>query len=270
MLLKSIIGLMVGLLLVACGGGATSSFSSAPSPADEYFSNIKNHQSGKKVFSGNVISNGEMREFLAVVNSEDALVFMAEGSGNITGTSIRYVISDGMFQKINWSSGMSNYESVIYLDSSTSEKMYIKGTMLSDTANVVVDGAKLTSIPSGSYTYRGGILNYYSGTDGYSSEGTFSMLVDFNAGTANLTANPGSFNISANDIVVDSISGTFSSNNLLMASPYGGARGTWEGELHGNFTGSEASGVIGVYSSPDTSHAGNWGMWTGAIAGTRK
>ena len=271
MVVKLLSGTIFLCLLVACGGSSTSSGVTAPKSADEYSTNITSHQSGKNIYSGNVISNGEMREFMAAVTNQSALVFMAEGDGNaanVTRTQLEKSIASGTFKRISWSSGSTNYTSIVYLDSSTSEEVYIRGTMLSDIANIVTDGSKLTSIPSGSFTYTGGVLNYYAGTNGYTTEGNFTMLVDFDAGTANLTANPGSFNISANNITVNTTTGTFSSNNVSMQSP-GDKVGIWTGELDGTFTGSAASGVIGVYSLPDTSDPGEWTLWTGAFAGTR-
>ncbi|MDA8821613.1 hypothetical protein N9N45_04875 [Planktomarina temperata] len=99
--------------------------------------------------------------------------------------------------------------------------------------------------------------------DSITNTGTFTMVANFDAGTASLQANTSTYSVSANDININTPTGQFSSNNLAINTPYTIIKkDSWTGEVDGTFTGAAASGVLGVYSS-------TVGELNGSFAGTR-
>ena len=87
------------------------------------------------------------------------------------------------------------------------------------------------------------------------------MNVNFSRGSASLQANTINYSVSADDIVIGT-SGQFETNNLSIYNPYTVYESSKSGELDGTFTGSGASGVVGVYSSSD-------GTVSGTFSGSR-
>jgi len=249
-------------LLAGCGGGATSSVSSAPSPADEYFTNVGTHLSGEKVYLGNMIVENKIRAYAGLVEDEATLEFIIgddEQAVNIVRSSSYGTSSFGDLTKVTFSVGGNTYDTYLYLDQQTSEGVSISGTQINGETNIITDGDKLTSIPNGTFTYEGGHMLF----DSITNTGTFTMVANFDAGTASLQANTSTYSVSANDIIINTPTGQFSSNNLAINNPYTIIiKDSWTGEVDGTFTGAAASGVLGVYSSTD-------GELNGGFAGTR-
>ena len=257
---KLLFGTISLCLLVACGGSSTSSGVTAPESADEYRTNIANHQSGKKIYLGNMIDESKMRAYASLVESEATLDFISdeEQATNITGTSTYGTSSFGNFTKVTFSVAGVSYDTFLHLNEKTTEGVTIAGIKINGETNIMVDGDKFTTPPSGTFTYEGGHMLF----DSITNTGTFTMVSNFVAGTATLQANTSTYSVSANDITINSSTGEFSSNNLAINNPFIIGKNTWTGELDGTFTGTQASGVAGVYSSTD-------GELNGGFAGTR-
>jgi hypothetical protein len=127
-------------------------------------------------------------------------------------------------------------------------------------ANILLaGGTQVRNIPTGSYTYRGtNVIGTRDGT--HIEDGTFEMGVNFGTGRGTLRGSTDNTSINASNISVNSSNGTFSSTDMSMS--VGGQQ--MRGSINGNFHGSGAVGVTGVYHN----NASNPGI-AGAIAGTR-
>lgn len=125
----------------------------------------------------------------------------------------------------------------------------------------IVLGNEVSNIPSGSYSYTG--TNVIGLRDGsYLEDGTFAMNVNFTSSTASLTGSTASSSIDGSGISVNSSDGTFTSNNLTLTENVSGLSTT--ATIHGNFHGSGATGVTGLYTDNATTPT-----IAGAIVGTR-
>jgi hypothetical protein len=265
---NAIIAISTVILLAACGGGGGSVSnippSTSPNPADEISVNVRNHTSGNQIYIGDEIDENQLRRFAAVVTDQSALDFIYTGDSNQAVNIIRDSYWDqnqyGRFRKIDFSIGGTNYSTTVYFDDQTNEAVTASGTFLTSGPNVVAEGARLTSIPTGQFTYRGGLIQSTQ-VNSFTS-GSFTMVADFNAATADFTANTLTNNISASNIPINVSTGTFSSNNLTVACGFCIGVPTYTAQLDGSFTGVSASGVVGVYSTTG-------GEIVGGFAGVR-
>lgn len=255
MTVKASLAVSAVALLAACGGGGGSVSntppSTSPNPADEISVNVRNHSSGKHIYIGDEIDENQMRRFAAAVTNQATLEFIYTGDStqavNIINNSYWDQNQYGRFRKIDFSAGGQNYSTTIYFDDQTAEAVTVSGIFLAGTPNVVADGARLTSLPTGQFTYRGGLIQSTQ-VNSFSS-GTFTMLADFNTATADLAANTSTNTISATNIPINVNTGTFASNNLTIVCGFCIGVPTYTAQLDGSFTGANASGVVGVYST---------------------
>lgn len=250
--------------LAACGGGGGTSGVSN-SPADELSMSVRHHASGTTVYIGDEIDENQMRRFAAAVTNQATLEFVYTGDSDQAVNIIRESYWDqnqyGEFTKVDFSIAGTNYSTTIYVDEQTSEAILVSGTFIAGVPNIVAEGAQLTSIPNGTFTYRGGLIQS-TNTEGYFDSGLFTMVADFNLGRADLSANTVTQTFSATNIPIHVSTGTFSSNNLTIASPFSIFNSTYTAQLDGSFTGVNASGVVGVYSTTG-------GEKVGGFAGVR-
>jgi hypothetical protein len=259
------------LALAACGGGSSSvsnnptlPSTTSPKPVDERSVNVRNHTSGVQVYIGDEIDENQLRRFAAAVTDQATLEFVYTGditqAVNLIRTSYWDQNQYGEFTKVDFSIAGTNYSTTIFVDEQTSEAVSVSGTFIAGVPNVVAEGAQLTSIPNGVFTYRGGLIQSTQ-VNSFSS-GSFTMVADFNNSNADFTANTSTDNIFATNIPIKVNTGTFSSNNLTIASPFSIFNPTYTAQLDGSFTGVNASGVVGVYSTTG-------GEKVGGFAGVR-
>jgi hypothetical protein len=122
-------------------------------------------------------------------------------------------------------------------------------------------GPEVSNIPSGSYTYAGtNIIGFRDGS--YSEDGTFAMNVNFTSKAAQLTGSTASSTIGGSGISINTSDGTFTGNNLTLTESSSGLSTT--ATIHGNFHGSGATGVTGLYSDNASTPT-----IAGVIVGTR-
>jgi len=240
--------LVATLVLSGCGGGGTS----VSGVSNEYYVQVAQHQSGQKVFLGNEVEEGQMKAFAALMPSEQVLkneYVDEDGSPvNIVYSSYFGTTPYGDVTKVTASSNGQTSENYVYFHNGTNGETTFVGKISNGVITHLATGDKLTSIPSGTFTYRGG---HFLFNDGFPQSGTFTMNVNFTSGSAALQANTSTYSVSANDIVIGS-SGQFESNNLTVENLYSSNAGSLKnGELDGTFTGAGALGVVGVYSSSD-------------------
>ena len=256
------------LVLAACGGSgdgtATNPTQPPPTEADKLKVNTRNHISGKKVFMGNEIDDGVVRRYVSIVDSEEILDFIYTGDENravnVTRDSFFANNLYGVFREIHFTVGGNSYKSIIYVDEQSSESVTAIGTFVDTQPNIVTEGARLTSVPTGQFEYRGGLIQSNS-VNSFNS-GSFSLLADFAAATVDFTANTAVHNISASEVPINLSSGTFSSNSLNIRSDILISNPSYSGQIDGTFTGKDASGVVGVYSTTG-------GELIGGFAGVR-
>jgi len=126
---------------------------------------------------------------------------------------------------------------------------------------VIASGTSLSNIPSGTYTYNG--TNLVARMDNsWQARGTFTMNVDFGAGTGTLSGSSiGTTVTSINgSVTIDTSTGYYSGTGLTIVSP----DGTSNAKIYGAFHGDGATGVSGIYFEDATTPLIN-----GAIVGAR-
>ena len=131
------------------------------------------------------------------------------------------------------------------------------------TENVLLTlGEKAQNIPTtGSFTYQG--TNVIGTRDGaFFEDGTFAMSVNFGNGTASISGSTDTSTIGGTGITVNISDGSFSSSNLILTDTFDDV--SFPATLHGNFHGSGATAVTGIYYNNDPNP-----FVAGAIAGTR-
>lgn len=253
-------------VLAGCGGGGVNdgnTYTSVAPSVNEYANEIRAHTSGKSIFSGKEVEDTETRSFIAAVTSEDALnkLYISDETSPISIVSTSYYgqNSTGTFTDVTFNIGTERASAYFYLDEQNNEEVDIR-LVFTDGTNILATGDELTSLPKGRFTYEGGNMIERRG---YVQTGSFSMDVDFDNSNASLSANTSNYNIGANNIIIDTKDGTFSSDALEIANPYTMFQNYWTGQLDGTFTGSGATGVVATYTSDD-------GSILGGLAGVRQ
>ena len=121
-----------------------------------------------------------------------------------------------------------------------------------------------SNIPSGSFIYNGTNFTSYRNGD-FPEVGTFTMNVDFTAGTAALSGSTDTTAIGGTGIVVNTSNGTFTDGpNTVLTFTDSGFQTTYDALIDGSFHGSGATGVTGIYTD-----AGVTPEIVGLIAGSR-
>ena len=245
--------------LQGCGGGGTAA-NSRPNTVDETIVNTRNHVSGSKIFIGDEILQDQVRRYAAAVTDQATLEFIFTDDGdepvNIISNSYFDQNDYGQVRVVSFSVGGENFKTTVYLDTQSDEEVTTSGTFIAGRPNVVAEGAKLTSVPSGVFVYQGGLIQ--STNSNYFTSGTFTMTADFDRGIADLQGNTAIYNIFVSEMPIDSITGRFSSDSLRISSEYRIGNPSWNGQIDGVFTGNNASGVAGVYSTTDSEIVGGF------------
>ena len=254
-------------ILTGCGGGTSLVTDRPQLSSSEYYVNVRDHQSSGKVYLGNEVDDDhKMKSFVALVNNEENLhyLYLDESTSAVHLKSDQFYnqIPTGEFRKLIVLDGLTEIETILYIDTKTEQELWLGSTELNGRSNIIADGAKLSSIPSGSYRYEGGVI--LQKQNSFSTEtGAFTMVADFDNGKASLSGSTSTYNISSNEIEIITTTGQFGSKDVLIHNPYTiMMKNNWVGELDGTFTGQAAAGVIGVFSSTD-------GQVFGGLAGTQ-
>lgn len=86
--------------------------------------------------------------------------------------------------------------------------MALGTTLVNGVQTHLASGRKLTSIPVGAFTYKGGHILV---NGGYPQTGTFTFLTNFTNGTGSLEASTITYNISSNNIAINTSTGRLAS-----------------------------------------------------------
>ena len=254
------------VLLAACGGSsdgsATNPTTTPPSTTDDTTSTtiIKTFGDGAGIVRSQ--EDGVVLNMMAAninnfnVNS-DAIVAV-DTSGLSFLSANQYGEFYGGLVTVNG----STFDAIVYGDNNAEVALvYLDGN---EGSFVAALGEQVAAIPNGSYTYTGTNVIGVRG-EGPDELGTFSMAVNFAAGTAALTGSTPYSTIGGSNISVNTSNGTFSGNNLTLSLSDGEYIETSSAAIQGNFHGAGATGVTGLYYDTYTSIP----IIVGAIAGTR-
>ena len=204
-----------------------------------------------KVFMGNENAASGMRAFSALVENENQLEFIytsdEDRALNVIRSSYYGSTPYGDFTEITFTTGEESYQSYVLTDIQSSEQMAIGTTLVNRVQTHLASGSKLTFNPVGTFAYKG---SHILANDGYPQTGTFTLFTNFTNGTVSLEANTITYNISSNNIVINTPTGRLASSKVQPVNPYTvNTNNKWTAELNGTFTGQAASGVTAVYST---------------------
>jgi hypothetical protein len=150
----------------------------------------------------------------------------------------------------------------VYADSRTN--VFAIGGLQEGEVYASLIGDAPSNIPSGSFIYNGTNFTSYRNGD-FPEVGTFTMNVDFSAGTAALAGSTNTTTIGGTGIVVNTSNGTFTDGpNTVLTFTDSGFQKTYDALIDGSFHGSGATGVTGIYTD-----AGGTPEIVGLIAGSR-
>lgn len=243
--------------LSACGGGGSGGGSVSSGPSNPAPTVLKTFGDGAGIARAEITANGQT--VTANVMAGDINNYNTDPTGVIDPSGISF---SGSNQYGNFYSGRTTLNGitvdVVYYEDSGGDTFigYLEGN---GTNAALAGGYKASNMPSGVYNYAGtNIIGFRDGS--YFEEGTFAMAVDFTNGTAGLTGSTATSTISGQGIQVNTSNGTFSGNNLTLS----GNGVSTSASIYGNFHGSGATGVTGLYADN-----GNTPIVAGAIAGRR-
>lgn len=242
-------------ILSSCGGSGTTDITSL-NETSEYSVNVRDHSSGVKVYLGNTSDPDDgTRAFAALVDSQETLEFIYldsdSMSAHVKNESYYGQIDAGVFYEITAQIGLEEVDSYVYFDLESPETGLVSLVAQGQKQSILAEGAKLNGVPSGAFTYSGGMVVGIK--NGVAPQiGSFTMNADFNAGTGTLTGNTATYNIYIPNIEILTQNGQFGSKSVEILNPYTvNIKNYWVGKLDGTFTGDFADGVIGVFSSSD-------------------
>jgi len=124
-------------------------------------------------------------------------------------------------------------------------------------------GPNVSNIPAGTHIYNGtNVIGERSTSAG--ETGTFSMTVNFDAGTAAISGSTSNSTIGGSGIAVNNTTGTFQGSNMnLVVNGYNDGKSV-SSSIYGSFHGNGAVGVSGIYHDNSSTP-----VFAGAIAGSR-
>ena len=175
-------------------------------------SNLSDHISGMKVFMGNENAANGMRTFSALIGNKNQLEFIytsdEDQAPNVIRSSYYGSTPYGDFTEITFTTGGESYQIYILTNIQSSEQMALGTTLVNGVQTHLASGRKHTSIPVGTFTYKGGHILV---NDGYPQTGTFTFLTNFTNGTGSLEARTITYNISSNNIAINTSTGRLAS-----------------------------------------------------------
>lgn len=262
---KLIATMPVLAVLAACGGGGTGNSSVGPTnptvaaPVVAAPVVLQTFGDGAGIARAEITQNGTT--VVANVMGANIQSYSTDPTGVIDPSGVNYTGSNAYGDFYSGTTTINGTTvNVLYYEDSSQEVAgaYLVGN--GENAALVL-GNKVSNIPSGSYSYTG--TNVIGLRDGsYLEDGTFAMNVNFDSGLASITGSTASSSMGGSGISVNSSNGTFTSNTLTLTETASGLSTT--ATIHGNFHGSGATGVTGLYTDNAATPT-----YAGAIAGKR-
>ncbi len=160
----------------------------------------------------------------------------------------------------------NSYDVKIFTDNLSSTELITAYDASAGEKYTIVTGDQVSNLPTGNttYTYEGqNLVAATNNTDFDAGGGSFSMFVNFNTGTGEITATSDSAATSlTGQFTVDTATGYFSGDALALSAP--NVTGSTTAVITGSFHGDDAVGVSGLYYD-----AGDNPLVNGAIIGSR-
>ena len=267
------LAITLSLTQMSCGGGGGGNTSGASSSLPDQIFSVTQQTSNRPVYIGRESDDdGVPSRFAAMADSREMLgLYYTDETQSPVNENNRFWVDShdyGQTYRIDYSVLGNDYRSYVYIDEQGSDTVGIvtgEREDLTDLPVLVALGPELTQVPLGTFTYRGGhmVLKPFSGvnvTNYTASNGTFTFIADFSSGRGSMTANATNIRVFDPDVTIDVASGEFNSDNLTLEDRV--FNNTYNGQITGTFTGENASGIAGVYST-------DGGEFYGAIAGRR-
>ena len=247
-------------LLAACGGSSTGGSASNPIVGAPTVLSVFGDNAG--IARVSVTDSGAT--IVANVMAADIQNYNANPSAAIDISAVSYLGSNAYGSSYGGNTTVNGTPVYMWIYQDNSSQVTIGYGQSATTNLAYAGGYQVSSIPSGSYNYTGtNIIGLRDGS--YFEAGTFSMNVNFSAGTASLTGSTPYSTIGGTNINVNNSAGTFSSDNLTLTVNDGVNNLNVPAAIRGNFHGSGAVGVSGLYYDTNSSTP----VGAGAIAGTR-
>ena len=245
----------IALSLAACGGGATST-----SRIDQAYvasgtntsETIKSYSNGDAVVAvkGNLADGGIAEAntplyYFILSSDADDVIGVFEGAvawestdqyltqGNVYGVYREGIASTGKSLTADTTGINLNYSGSEYASMTVAE--------IGDEVGILTSGTTVSRLPSGSHSYSGLII---VGIDDMEVGDVFNFSANFNTSKASMTGSTDKYFASANDIDIDTRTGSFSTDTALIGER--SSTFTIDAELIGAFAGTNAGGVHGV------------------------
>ena len=256
MTMKKLAILPAIVVVSACsGGGGGSNVGSSGTPSVEVLETFSDGSGVARVTDGSGDVNVTGNVLGANINS-----YQIDPNSVADLSSLSYDFSNafGDFYRGPITINGTRVDAIAFEDNATGAVALYAENSLNNA--LVVAGEEITSTPAGTFTYQG--TNLYGNRDGSDiAYGTFTLEADFNNGTGALSGSTPRSTIGG-DINIDTSTGEFSGNSLSLTDDLRITTGS--ARINGNFHGSGATGVTGIY----TENAANPST-AGAIVGSR-
>ena len=123
----------------------------------------------------------------------------------------------------------------------------LKLTVPSDGNQIMAIGNQVDGMPTGTFSYVGQHIFGVRSAGGTTEVGAFDLNANFDSSTFTYSGLTDNTTLSGSG-VIDSSNGRIASNSLSLTTPSGGYTVT----MHGQFHGTNATGVSGIYHTNDT------------------
>ena len=258
----SIIGLLAG-----CGGSGTTNGGCGLT----CFATIKTYPSGTLVLTAedtDAVSNPQN-----AVAAHENIAAVKEIWDETATSELTITSNDGVFFTITETGASTtgqtfeNAYSGYFLDADQVDFVSMAEGTIDGDYGVISGGAKMTGVPSGTFTYQGkSIIATEGSTQGFivlnNESGTSSMTANFSNNTGSLQTNTSTYSYNENNIVINPSDGSFSGSTGTI----GVTGGTTEtANVKGYFSGTNAAGMHGVAYS-----AGNEDTFVSTFIGTKQ
>ena len=258
---------LAAISLSACGGGNTATsgidvgYNQTGSNTSE---TIKSYSNGDAVVAvKGILADGGIAEadkpiYYFILSSNSAEVISVFDGAVAWELEDQYYTLENVYSV--YREGISNSGKALTADTtginlnySGTEYASMTAAEIGDEIAILTSGTTITRLPSGSHSYSGAIIVGIENDMEVGSVLNFSA--NFNTSTASMTGSTDKYFASANDITIDTTTGSFSTDTALIGEK--NSTFTIDAELIGAFAGTNGGGVHGVlYPKVDNSDDG--------------
>lgn len=242
--MRIIVGtLLILLTLSGCGGGASTS--TVPQ-----FTTLSVFSDSAGVFRGVNNSTGQVAVGISpeVASIVEGANNSSDSTTNIDRSSFALVSSNayGQIRQGALTSGGTTANVTIYETNSGNSGVVLME--FPSVANILMaSGPALSGFPSGSFTYYGQHAAGRRVVNASPESGSFALAANFDTDTFGYYGSTANTVLSGSG-VIDKSNGRLAGSNFSMVTPYG----TYSATVHGNFHGTNAAEVTGIFHTNDT------------------